>query len=51
MTISRTRFYKWVAAYASFSQGVEPEVGKDRNGKWIRIRRKHELELDTKFDF
>jgi hypothetical protein len=51
MTISRTRFYKWVAAYANFSQGVEPEVGKDRQGKWIRIRTKHEIEVETKFEF
>jgi len=44
MTISRTRFYKWVYAYALYKEGVVPEVGKDRQGKWIRIKKKKDIE-------
>lgn len=44
MTISRTRFYKWLNAYALFLTGVQPEEGRDPQGRWLRIRHKHELE-------
>ena len=50
MTISRTRFYKWLTAYAIFKQGVPPEEGRDAAGKWIRFRTKHELEYNSKID-
>ena len=50
MTISRTRFYKWLTAYAVFKQGVPPEEGRDAMGKWIRFRSKHELEYNSKLD-
>jgi hypothetical protein len=43
MTISRTRFYKWLISYAMFKEGVPPEEGRDQQGRWIRIRRKNEL--------
>ena len=49
MTISRTKFYKWIESYAKYSEGVAPEMGKDRNGKYVRIRRKHELEKQLEF--
>lgn len=48
MTISRTRFYKWLSNYCEFSQGIQPEEGRDSTGRWMRIRRKHEGEFQTK---
>ena len=38
MTISRTRFYKWLNSYAVYKTGVQPEVGRDINGKYITIK-------------
>lgn len=48
MTISRTRFYKWLTAYAVFTTGVAPEEGRDPSGRWLRIRNKHEAEVQTR---
>ena len=47
MTISRTRFYKWLTAYAMYMTGVAPEEGRDPSGRWLRIRDKHELQTQT----
>lgn len=44
MTISRTRFYKWLVAYAIFTTGVQPEEGRGIEGRWLRLRHKQELE-------
>lgn len=38
MTISRTRFYKWLKAYAIFRTDKVPEEGKDMKGRWIIIK-------------
>jgi len=35
MTISRTRFNKWLTAYGLFREGVAPTEGRDMNGRWI----------------
>tara|TARA_R100000742_G_scaffold4234_2_gene1440 strand:+ start:6052 stop:8466 length:2415 start_codon:yes stop_codon:yes gene_type:complete len=35
MTISRTRFNKWLTAYGVFREGVVPEEGRDMHGRWI----------------
>ena len=51
MTISRTRFYKWLVSYALFKEGVAPEEGRDAQGRWIRMRSKKELEVQTDLDF
>ena len=48
MTISRTRFYKWLTAYAVFTTGVSPEEGRDPSGRWLRLRNKHEAEVQTR---
>ena len=40
MTISRTRFYKWVIAYAMFRTDREPRQGRDMQGKWIKMESK-----------
>jgi len=38
MTISRTKFYKWLSLYAQFITGMQPEEGKDSvSGRWIRV--------------
>ena len=37
MTISRTRFYKWLTAYAVFKEGIMPDEGRDQMGRWIII--------------
>ena len=50
MTVSRTKFYQWLNSYAVFKTGISPDEGKDRSGKWIRIRSKHEAEYNSKLD-
>ena len=50
MTVSRTKFYQWLTYYSVFKTGVNPDEGKDRTGKWIRIRSKHELETNGKLE-
>ena len=44
MTVSRKKFGSWLNKYCLYKYGIEPEEGRDSNGKWIRIRNKHELE-------
>jgi hypothetical protein len=39
MAISRTKFYKWLIAYAQFKEGVMPEEGRDQMGRWIIIKK------------
>ena len=39
MTISRTRFYKWLKAFASFNTKKTTEEGKDMIGRWIIFRK------------
>ena len=40
MTISRTKFYKWLNSYAIFKYGITPEEGRDQNGRWIVFKNK-----------
>jgi hypothetical protein len=47
MTISRTRFYKWLVSYALFKEGIMPEEGRDQMGRWIIIRKKPSVDLQT----
>jgi hypothetical protein len=47
MTISRTRFYKWLTAYCIYRHGIPPEEGRDSTGRWMRIRTKHDAEEQT----
>lgn len=46
MTISRTKFYKWLVSYALFKEGVMPEEGRDPNGRWIIIRKNFNQESE-----
>jgi len=50
MSLSRQKFHRWVVLYAEYKYGVEPEVGRDSAGKWIRMRLKHELEVQSSFN-
>lgn len=50
-TISRNKFYKWLKAYAEFATGVSPDEGRDSQGRWMRIRNRHELESNGTFEF
>jgi len=40
LTISRTRFYKWLTSYGLFRAGMPPEEGRDQQGRWIVVRNK-----------
>lgn len=40
MSISRTKFYKWLVAYAMYKEGTVPEEDRDQQGRWIIIRSK-----------
>jgi hypothetical protein len=44
MTVSRTRFNKWLIAFSQFKYDCSPEEGREANMRWIRFRNKHELE-------
>ena len=41
LTISRTRFYKWLIAYGIYRGGAMPEEGRDQQGRWIVIGNKN----------
>ena len=47
MTISRTKFYKWLVAYATYKEGVVPEEGRDLTGRWIVIHRKKDTDANS----
>jgi hypothetical protein len=47
MTISRTKFYKWLVSYGLFKEGIIPEEGRDLNGRWIIIHRKKQEDADS----
>jgi hypothetical protein len=50
MTISRTRFYKWLVSYAIFKEGVMPEEGRDQMGRWIIIRKKQNADVQNQLN-
>lgn len=43
MSMSRTKFYKWLNSFAMFKEGVPPEDGRDARGRWLIIRRKQDI--------
>jgi hypothetical protein len=47
MTISRTRFYKWLIAYGLYKYGLAPEEGRDIQGRWIVIHKRKEGANDS----
>jgi hypothetical protein len=50
MTISRTRFYKWLVSYAIFKEGTMPEEGRDQLGRWIIVKRKQDSEFQNQLN-
>ena len=51
MTISRTRFYKWLISYAIFKEGTMPEEGRDQAGRWMIIRKKQDSEFQNQLNY
>ena len=51
MTVSRTKFNKWLLAYSEYEYGCLPEEGRDGPGKWLRFRNKQSLEKQADFEF
>ena len=47
MTISRTRFYKWLISYGIFKENSVPEEGRDLTGRWIIINKKKEQDEEA----
>lgn len=50
MSISRTRFNKWISSYCVYKTGSVPEEGRDTH-RWVRMRSKHEMEEQTEIQF
>ncbi len=48
LTISRIKFNKWIYSFAVYKTGLTPEEGRDNSGRWIRIKRKEENNIQTK---
>jgi len=42
MSISRTKFYRWLVSYAIYKEGTMPEEDRDQQGRWIIIKSKKE---------
>jgi len=42
MSVSRTKFYKWLIAYGIYKEGVMPQEDRDQQGRWIIIKSKPE---------
>jgi len=40
MSVSRTKFYKWLIAYGIYKEGVMPQEDRDQQGRWIIIKSK-----------
>lgn len=45
MTISRTKFYKWLISYAIYKEGTMPEEDRDHIGRWIIIKKRSESDI------
>jgi hypothetical protein len=50
MTISRTRFYKWLVSYALFISGEVAEEGRDNQGRWIIIKKNEPTLTQSKIE-
>ena len=44
MSISRTKFYRWLVSYAIYKEGTFPEEDRDQQGRWIIIKSKKDDE-------
>lgn len=50
MTISRTKFYKWLIAYAIYKEGTMPQEDRDQQGRWIIINKKQDSEYQNQLN-
>jgi hypothetical protein len=48
MSISRTKFYRWLVSYSLYKEGVQPEEGRDQAGRWIIIKKKQDSQIQNK---
>jgi hypothetical protein len=39
-TLSKAAFYKYLVEYAKFKEGVDPDVGRDIQGRYMVIKQK-----------
>ena len=51
MTLSRTKFYKWLSSFAIFKENTVPEQGRDQLGQWIIIVKKQDTEHQTHLSY
>lgn len=51
MSISRTKFYKWLVSYAIYKENTMPEEGRDQAGRWIIIKKKQDSEHQNQLDY
>jgi succinate dehydrogenase flavin-adding protein (antitoxin of CptAB toxin-antitoxin module) len=51
MTISRTKFYRWLTHYGEFKYGIKPLHGRDSDGRWIEFIKKEITESTLEMDF
>ena len=49
MSVSRTKFYKWLIAYGIYKEGVMPQEDRDQQGRWIIIKSKPEVIEEAPF--
>ena len=47
LSISQVRFNKWLTAYAVYKTGAQPEKGRDATGRWMRLKRADEVNIQT----
>jgi hypothetical protein len=48
MTISRTRFYKWLIAYGTYITNKQPKEGRDMNGRWFLMEKPRDKQTSLK---
>ena len=49
MSVSRTKFYKWLIAYSIYKVGAMPQEDRDQQGRWIIIKSKPEAFEEAPF--
>jgi hypothetical protein len=48
MTISRTRFYKWLISYGTYVTNKQPKEGRDMNGRWFLMEKPRDKQTSLK---
>jgi hypothetical protein len=47
-SVSQYQFKKWMISYCVYQEGLEPELGRDNQGNWIRIKPRSEGQIQKK---